>query len=69
MRHIFNEKSHFSLENPWKIKNDERDKENRVIFQKLSKSQGNSSIKMSFFERSKKKIIKKRENLEVNEIK
>ena len=57
MRHLFNEKSHFSLEISREIKNDEGNKENRVIFQKWSKSQGDSSLKTSFFERFKNIII------------
>ena len=64
MRHLFNEKSHFFVENPWEIKNDERNKENQVIFQKWSKSQGDSSLERSIFERSK--IIKKKEKSRSN---
>ena len=45
----FQRKKSLSLEISREIKNDEKNKENRVIFQKRSKSQGDSLLKKSFF--------------------
>ena len=53
----FQRKKSLSLEISREIKNDEKNKENRVIFQKRSKSQGDSSLKKSFFERFKNMMI------------